>query len=162
MNTENSSGSSPDVSVQCESTEPPSWLSAYRRFLTAVLELQGMGSWELSILLTDDETIRTYNRDFRQIDSATDILSFSQSEGIEVPVQEGSSIPAGDLLISLESVERNAKDYGVSLLEELRRVSIHGILHLAGYTHAGTDVEQEPMLLLQEQIMQSIPKEYLF
>ena len=162
MNTENSTNASSEVSVQCESIEPPSWLPEYRRFLYAVLKHEKLEPWELSVLLTDDETIRTYNRTYRTIDSATDVLSFSQTEGAEVPRGSDAPLPAGDLVISLETVGRNADEFGIDFREELQRVSIHGVLHLAGFVHTTNDTAKEPMLLLQERILHSLQKEFLF
>jgi len=162
MNTENSTSSSSDVTVQCEAVDPPSWISDYERFLHEVLRLQELYDWELSVILTNNVTIRAYNRDYRKIDQSTDVLSFSQSEGEGVPAVPGKGNIVGDLMISLEAVRENAEQFQVDPLDELRRVSIHGILHLSGYQHATTDTDAEPMLRLQEQILQSIDKELLF
>ncbi len=162
MNTENSTSSSSDVTVQCEAVDPPSWISDYERFLHEVLRLQELYDWELSVILTNNVTIRAYNRIYRKIDQPTDVLSFSQSEGEGIPDVPGKGNIVGDLMISLEAVRENAEQFHVDSLDELRRVSIHGILHLSGYQHATTDTDAEPMLRLQERILQSIDKELLF
>jgi probable rRNA maturation factor len=83
--------------------------------------------------LTDPE-IRKLNKTFRNIDRATDILSFPMEEWIRTK-GEKSHFYLGDLVISLETAARNAKRYRTSLPDELRRLLIHGTLHLLGYDH---------------------------
>ena len=87
---------------------------------------------ELSILITGDEEIRELNKSYRANDSATDVLSF--------PMGESGSFPAvaellGDVVISLNCVERQAVENEVSVKEEILRLLTHGILHLVGYDH---------------------------
>ena len=98
---------------------------------------------ELSVLITDDSGIRTLNRDYRGKDSATDVLSF--------PLQNDNAVPAqpmlGDVVISVDTAERQAVQYGVNLEQELARLLIHGILHLVGYDHE--NVPDEEVLRMQ-------------
>ncbi|MEX2442274.1 MAG: rRNA maturation RNase YbeY, partial [Alkalispirochaeta sp.] len=61
--------------------------------------------------------------------------------------------PAGDIVLNLPMIERQAKEWSVAPDEELRRVLVHGILHLAGHTHTSSDFTEEPMLRLQETIL---------
>jgi len=72
--------------------------------------------------------MREFNRDYRGIDRTTDVLSFPQSEGPDFTI-------LGDILISIETAERHSKSYGVTLHEELKKLIIHGILHLIGHDH---------------------------
>ncbi len=85
----------------------------------------GFKDRELSILLADDETLRDLNRRYRNIDRPTDVLSF--------PMDDPSLL--GDVAISMERVRSQAARYGVTEDEELIRLLVHGILHLAGYDH---------------------------
>lgn len=91
---------------------------------------------ELSILITSDEEIRSLNRDYRLVDSPTDVLSFSQIEG-EGPVVEPQLL--GDVVISWETARRQAIEQDNTVLSELKRLLIHGVLHLLGYDHEGDE-----------------------
>ena len=83
---------------------------------------------ELSITFTDDIQMRELNRSYRQIDRTTDVLSFPQSEGPDFTL-------LGDIIISIDTAKRHSVSYGVSLHEELKKLIIHGILHLLGHDH---------------------------
>ncbi len=83
---------------------------------------------ELSISFTDDIKMRELNYTYRQIDRTTDVLSFPQSEGPDFTL-------LGDIIISLDTARRHSKSYGVTLHEELKKLIIHGILHLLGHDH---------------------------
>jgi probable rRNA maturation factor len=85
------------------------------------------------LLLTGNENIRTVNRDYRGKDKETDVISFAY---LEVEEEDFSPyITLGDIVISLERVEEQAKDYGHSFRREFYYVLTHGILHLLGYDH---------------------------
>jgi len=99
------------------------------RFLRQAVEATGLDG-EVSVLLTEDEAIRTLNRTYRRKDKATDVLSF--------PAAEAGGI-AGDLVISLETALRQAEERGHSLETEIRVLLLHGLLHLAGYDHEVDD-----------------------
>jgi len=102
----------------------------------------------------DDETIQALNRDYRHIDSPTDVLSFSLGAFVPVEGEEKIYI-AGDVVISVPALRRNAAEFGVSEDEELRRLIIHGILHLVGMDHEDNSADQ-PMLQMQERLLQQI------
>ncbi len=107
-----------------------------RRAAERLLEELGLGERELSVLLTDDRRMRELNRDYRGQDRPTDVLSFSQLEG-----EGGGLCPEllGDVVISLTTARRQARERGVPLAEELRALLVHGVLHLAGYEHEGVE-----------------------
>lgn len=87
----------------------------------------------LSVLLTDNETIKEVNREYRNKDSETDVISFAY---LEVEEEfESPYVTLGDIVISLEKVEAQASEYGHSFERELYYVLTHGILHLLGYDH---------------------------
>ena len=99
---------------------------------------------EVSLLLTDDETIHQINKEQRDIDRATDVLSFPMFQFTpgQVPedVQEDIDpqtglLPLGDMAISLERARDQAKRFGNSLRRETGYLTIHSILHLLGYDH---------------------------
>jgi len=87
---------------------------------------------ELSLLLTDDAGIQTLNKAYRDLDKATDVLSFPQDEDA---VNESEDTLLGDVVISVETAARQAEEHHLSFNEELILLAIHGILHLLGYDH---------------------------
>lgn len=99
----------------------------------AVLRAEGeKGRLELSLLFCDDGFIRELNRDWRGIDAPTDVLSFPQEE----PDPGRRSAPLGDIVISLETVERRCAGDRAAMRREVRLLFVHGLLHLLGYDHA--------------------------
>ena len=98
---------------------------------------------ELSILLTDDEEIHELNRQYRGIDRPTDVLSFSQIEGEDFTSSD-ESVQLGDIVISVETAQRQADARGRLLSEELELLVAHGVLHLLGYDDQ-TDEDAEIM-----------------
>ena len=101
-------------------------------FLALAAEELGVKG-HISVLLTDDVTLRALNRRFRKQDKATDVLSFPASE----PVEAGRKAVAlaGDLAISLETAARQAEAFGHVLQTEVKVLLLHGVLHLAGLDH---------------------------
>jgi probable rRNA maturation factor len=96
----------------------------------AAVKLRG----DVSVLLTGDRQIRRWNKDFRGKNKATDVLSFPA-----IPLEGVPSAMAGDLAISVETADQQAKEQGHTLAEELRVLVLHGLLHLAGYDHETDD-----------------------
>ncbi|MCK4513662.1 MAG: rRNA maturation RNase YbeY, partial [Spirochaetaceae bacterium] len=122
-----------------------------------------VSDYEVSILLCTDSRIAELNSTYRGIGDATDVLSFSQNEGDQIPTK-GSAELRGDVVISLETVQANAKELDVSPAEEVVRVTVHGLLHLAGFEHEGVTLSdsgasEHPMLGLQEEIVDTLIKE---
>jgi len=90
---------------------------------------------EISILFTDDEFIRSLNNKYRGIDKPTDVLSFSLQEGaIKYPEVESDKL-LGDIIISVETAQRQADTLNHTIEKELAVLLIHGLLHLTGYDH---------------------------
>jgi len=94
---------------------------------------------EISIVLTNDEDIQRLNREYRGVDSPTDVLAFSQLEGEPMRAEAGP-VALGDVVISVETARRQAAERGHSTADELDLLAVHGVLHLLGYddrTEAG-------------------------
>ena len=104
---------------------------ALARKAKIVLDALGLGDHELSLSLVRDDEIRRLNRDYRGKDRPTDVLSFSLREGEFGDVSRSM----GDVVISLETAARQAGQNGFSVEEEVDRLLVHGILHLAGFDH---------------------------
>lgn len=108
---------------------------------------------EVSVLLTNNEKIHSLNREYRGKDMPTDVLSFALSEGDEPTIVNGPEQDLlGDIIISLEKAEEQAKDYGHSLEREVAFLTVHGILHLLGYDHE-SDTERTEMRGEEEHIL---------
>lgn len=107
---------------------------------------------ELSLLLTDDVTVKELNRTYRGVDSTTDVLSFSQREG---DMQDDWESLLGDVIISVEQAERQAHEYGHSLNREIGFLTVHGVLHLIGWDHVLPD-EEARMMAKTEEILASV------
>ena len=139
-----------NVYIDLEKTvAQPSWLYGTESFVLSVLEKLGKHNWDLSLFFCNNETIQKLNKQYRNLDESTDVLSFVMGE------PEGERFLPGDIVISLEMVEENALHFGIPPLNEFRRLLIHGILHLSGMDHASNN-EDEPMLVLQEQLLKEI------
>jgi len=106
-----------------------------------VLRLLELNEAELSIVLCDDAFIHPLNLEYRGIDKPTDVLSFAMREGEEA-FEEDPTL--GDVVISIDTAQRQADERGHSLGRELRVLLVHGILHLLGYDHE-EDAEAELM-----------------
>jgi probable rRNA maturation factor len=135
------------VFFNAEGITLPACTNAAGDFIKSVLDGLGRKNWELSVLFCDNSYIKSLNAQYRNKDEPTDILSFPLGEK-----EPGGRFLAGDIVISLDALEENTRFFKVSADEELRRLLIHGILHLAGYDHA-TNEAKEPMLQLQEKIL---------
>jgi len=95
----------------------------------------------LALVLADDTLLRELNLRHREVDAPTDVLSFPASEGEEFPTHEGEPSHLGDIVVSVESVGRQAEEAGLALGEELAHVVLHGLLHVLGYDHEESDEE---------------------
>ncbi len=92
---------------------------------------------EVSVVLVDDVEIQTLNREYRHIDKPTDVLSFSQEDDFIIPGKTSRLL--GDVVISVDTAEKQAETAGQSLDNEVCQLAIHGVLHLLGYDDAITE-----------------------
>ncbi|RAZ68493.1 rRNA maturation RNase YbeY [Planococcus maitriensis] len=131
-------------------------------FVSKVLEHAAQhektGEAEVSVTFMDDESIRAINRDYREKDQPTDVISFSMEEQGEDEVAIiGETGPRllGDIIISVERTKLQAEEYGHSFERELGFLAVHGFLHLLGYDHMNEQEEKE-MFGRQEEILASL------
>jgi len=135
-----------DVSL----TEGMSWpVERIEADAALVLGEFGLDHAELSVLLCDDATIQPLNRQYRDKDKPTDVLSFSQLEGEAI----GSGDVLGDVVISLETAARQAAERHHDAAYEVRVLLVHGICHLLGYDHEEDD-EAEEMESLERDLLE--------
>ncbi len=98
---------------------------------------------EVSLLLSSDDTIQRLNRDYRGKDKPTDVLSFAYDEGSLL----------GEIIISVDTARRQARELGYSLEEELTRLLVHGLVHLLGYDHEKGPEEERKFKELEEMVL---------
>lgn len=103
----------------------------------------------VSIVLVKKSEIKRFNYDFRNIDSATDVLSFPDGEVIEHIFQ------MGDIIVSVDAIVSQSLEYGHSKKREFSFLIVHGFLHLFGYDHQTHNEEQE-MIALQKEILDGL------
>lgn len=108
----------------------------------------------IDLTIVDDEIIREINRDYRQKDSATDVLSFPQYEK-EDDLSQEIELLYGDVVISLERAKAQALEYGHSLNRELCYLFVHSLMHLRGYDHMVLK-EKEEMRQHEEKVLESV------
>ena len=106
---------------------------------------------DLTIVLTDDEQLQDLNRDYRDVDAPTDVLSFPASESDP----ETGARYLGDILISVQRAEEQAASAGHPLEAELQLLVVHGVLHLLGYDHA-EDGQKSRMWAAQSEVLASL------
>ncbi len=108
----------------------------------------------LTVLTTDDETLRDLNRRFLGIDAPTDVLAFP--EAAEAPMGEGEPPSLGEIAISVPTAVRQAAELEHGLPDELAHLLMHGILHLCGYEHEGGGEEAARMRAREEHYLGDI------
>lgn len=129
------------VEFRCATARGRGYARGLRADADRLMRAAGLAECELSLTLTSDRAMRRLNRDFRGIDTPTDVLSFSQIEraGAAPPdprsVKNIPGLPVGDVVISIDTALRQAREYRVSPSSRLQRLMIHGFLHLIGYDH---------------------------
>ena len=108
-----------------------------QRVARNVLHLEGVAG-QVTLVITDDEGIRTLNRDYVGLDTPTDVLAFSAREdGGSFVIAPGAGEYLGDVIISYPRAIDQAQDQGHAVDQELCLLTIHGMLHLLGYDHEG-------------------------
>jgi probable rRNA maturation factor len=147
------------VYINAQELPLPPWAGKAHEYILKVLGHIRRDGWDLSVLFCGDVYIRTLNARYRKKDEPTDVLSFVLGETFE-DHEAGSRYLPGDIVISLETLSKNAREFQVFVDEELRRLLVHGILHLDGMDH-GTNEDTEPMLQLQEKILAELAGEHI-
>ena len=125
--------------------------------------VNGAEAAQMSLLITDDETIRGLNAQFRGLDEVTDVLSFSadhhghwegeaeppeDTEGFDFVMPPGELSPLGEVIVSYPQAQRQAEQRGVPLEHELALLVVHGVLHLTGHDHL--DPEESALMQFKE------------
>ncbi len=149
------------VSVEDGMAEPE-WLCKVEPFLQKSLAALGLDGREISVLFCTDGFIKTLNKDYRNVDAPTDVLSFESGE--RYSDGDGEWLNMGDIVISVPMLSENARCFSTSENSELKRLLLHGALHLNGMDHGDEHIEagkppECEMLRLQEKILLEMEEE---
>lgn len=119
-----------------------------KKVINKAAQLYGLDTAEVSVTLTNNDHIREINRNYRNKDAATDVISFALNEGEEPEIIDGPEINMlGDIIISIERAMEQAEEYGHSLERELAFLTVHGMMHLLGYDH----IEEEDRIEMRKE-----------
>ena len=145
------------ISIQCSTTRYPLQLGKLERLSDWLLAECGAAGHSVSIALVDDRLMQELNSQYRQKNAATNVLSFPFIDGADhlslaqIPVKE-----LGDIVISLETAQREALQYNQTFHQRLSWLLIHGMLHLQGYDHERSEDDEKIMLSREEQLLDKI------
>ncbi len=125
------------------------------------LRAEGVEKAIVSVMLTDDEGIRRVNREFREIDRVTDVLSFPFNELVPGEFEasecerdpESGAVLLGDMMISLERCARQGEEFGHGFEREIMYLAVHSVLHLLGYDHVDEGKMKKQMRAREKTIM---------
>ena len=145
-----------------EGVDEPDWFENLEPFVQKALTELKFDGEEISMLLCNDTYMQELNKNYRNIDSTTDVLSFENDE--EYEDEEGKWKCVGDIVISLDTLPVNADYFEESRNDELKRLIVHGLLHLNGMDHGEEHIEKGTapvceMLVLQEKVLEKLKDE---
>lgn len=131
-------------------------IEAIKKTVITCLETEGMdGSFEVSVSFVTNEEIRELNRQYRDVDSETDVLSFPLDDEDDDISMDGDVVLLGDIVLSTEKIIEQAKEFGHSLEREMLYLVAHSTLHLLGYDHMDDD-EKSEMRQREKEIMKKL------
>lgn len=139
-----------------EGVEAPVWFESIEPFMQMIMKKLHYRREEVSVMFCNDAYIQELNKKYRQIDSATDVLSFENNDVYRD--EEGKWKCSGDIVISLDTLPVNAEYFDENSNSELKRLLVHGLLHLNGYDHGEEHIEAGvapkcKMLVKQEKLL---------
>ena len=155
------------ITADVEGVDSDRTRALIRKAIRTALEMEHVTvPCEIDVLLTGDEGIHQINLDMRDVDRPTDVLSFPEFEFTpgEPPTEEDEDLfdpatgllPLGDMVISVERVKEQAKEYGHSTKRELSYLVVHSMLHLLGYDHLDEGAEKARMRAREDAIMEQL------
>ena len=147
------------IETEVDGAEP--YAELLRRVIPAALEAEGVSfPCEVDVLFTDDAGIQAINREQRDVDRPTDVLSFPMFDlqPGEHPGKEDADpgtglVPLGDMVISLERAQAQGEEYGHGTRREVAYLAVHSVLHLLGYDHMDEGPQKRQMREREEAIL---------
>jgi probable rRNA maturation factor len=125
-----------------------------KEIIKFVLKEMEKDNSELSLVLCNNDYIHFYNKEYRNKDYPTDVLSFVDGEKM------GKITYLGDIIISIDKVKSQSEEYGVSFEEEFSRLLVHGILHLLGYDHETSEEDEKVMMSIQDKLVDEVLRKF--
>ena len=157
-----------NITFDCFTIQQYAVTSIIRKCIEATLRTEGIDTQcEINVLITNDKGIRTINNASRNIDKATDVLSFPMfqltagqpPENWEDYIDPETGLcPLGDMAISLERAVAQSKEFGHSVRREVGYLTIHSMLHLLGYDHLDEGEEKAQMRAREEAIASTVSR----
>lgn len=125
-------------------------LEEEKKIIEFALKHENLTNVVFNVIFVDEQTIQKINKEYRNIDRVTDVISFALEEGESINFEFGRLL--GDIYICVQRMKDQAKEYGHSELREMGFLTVHGLLHLLGYDHM-TKEEEKIMFDKQELIL---------
>lgn len=139
-----------DISFFNQTKEEITETNELERLIAYASEMEKVTNAVFSITFVNDDEMREMNKNYRNIDRTTDVLSFAFEDNMDIKNNEIRML--GDIYISVDKAKAQALEYGHAYLRELSFLMIHGFLHLLGYDHMDEESEKE-MFSRQEEIL---------
>ena len=122
------------------------------KVLDSALKKENLDNVSFNLIIVDNEYIHELNRDYRNIDRETDVITFALEDEDSIILPNDERV-LGDIYISIDKAESQALEYGHSLLRELSFLAVHGFYHLLGYDHM-TEEDEKVMFAKQEEVLE--------
>ena len=127
-------------------------LDTVLKVLDSALKKENLDNVSFNLIIVDNEYIHELNRDYRNIDRETDVITFALEDEDSIILPSDERV-LGDIYISIDKAESQALEYGHSLLRELSFLAVHGFYHLLGYDHM-TEEDEKVMFKKQEEVLE--------
>lgn len=134
-------------------TEEVKELETVEKVLYSAMEKEKLENTSFNVIIVDNEYIHELNKNYRNIDRETDVITFALEDDDTLVIPEGERI-LGDIYISLDKAKSQAEEYGHSFLREICFLAVHGFYHLLGYDHM-TEEDEKVMFTKQEEVLSS-------
>ena len=126
-------------------------LDTVQKVLYSAIEKEGLENTIFNLIIVDNEYIHELNRDYRNIDRETDVITFALEDDDTMVLPDGVRV-LGDIYISIDKARSQAEEYGHSFLREICFLAVHGFYHLLGYDHM-TPEDEKVMFGKQEEVL---------
>ncbi len=127
-------------------------LDTVLKVLDSALKKENLDNVSFNLIIVDNEYIHKLNRDYRNIDRETDVITFALEDEDSIILPNDERV-LGDIYISIDKASSQALEYGHSLLRELSFLAVHGFYHLLGYDHM-TEEDEKVMFKKQEEVLE--------